>query len=91
MKRTDSNLYQWIKNFLKFPYQTAVNNNSSSDLVSNFSQPMLETVFGRILTLHTKCDKRQEEPYCQHIKNFLDKIKFGQETSVRQNSILPAI
>lgn len=91
LRKSQPSLYNWVKNFLKFPYQTAINNNSSSDLVNSLSESTFELSFGRILSLHIKCKSVKSREYCQHVKAFLVKIKYNEDLKEKSPIILPQI
>ena len=76
MKRGEGELYHKIKGFVKFPYQSVVNQFEGPRMESSISAGVFGNLMCYLMNLHDGCERVERKVYCEHIAGLLKKLEF---------------
>ena len=76
LKKRKEWLYQKMKSFVKFPYQSVMNQFDGLVIQSTTSFSGFSNLFSLILNKHSGCANLNSKPYCLHFKEFLKKLEY---------------
>lgn len=91
LKKSDNLLYHRIKGFIKFPYQSVVNQFDGPMIQSSFSLGTFTNLMTFLLNRHAECGKMERLDYCRHVHGLLEKFKYFKEGEETEKIFLPKL